>query len=54
MVYIHGESDPFKYTIADIYDEFQMGSKSMWEYSNRIGARANNLQRDNNIVNMYV
>lgn len=35
LVYMQTEMDPFKYTIADMYDEFRMGGDSIWELSNR-------------------
>ena len=53
MVYIPGDSDQFRYTISDIYDDFRMGSKPMWDYSNRIKSKSNNIQKDNSIINMY-
>ncbi len=35
LVYMQTESDPFRYTIADMYDEFRMGSEYLWELSDR-------------------
>lgn len=54
LVYIQSESDPFRYTIADLYDDFRMGSTPMWEYSNRIKSKHDSIQKDNNIINTYI
>jgi hypothetical protein len=35
LVYMQGNGDPFKYTIADMYDEFRIGSDFLWELSDR-------------------
>jgi hypothetical protein len=31
LMYIRGEPDPFKYTIANVYGKFKFGSPSLWE-----------------------
>jgi hypothetical protein len=54
LVYIQNESDPFRYTIADMYDEFRMGSLPMWEYSERIGKKNDNINKNNKLVESYV
>lgn len=54
LVYIQSESDPFRYTIADMYDEFRMGSLPMWEYSDRIGLGKNSaLHKNNKMLEQY-
>lgn len=54
LIYIQNESDPFRYTIADMYDEFRMGSLPMWEYSERIGKKSDNLNKNNKLLESYV
>jgi len=53
LVYIQNESDGFRYTIADLYDDFRMGSLPLWEYADRMGKKNDNLHKNNNIVNVY-
>jgi hypothetical protein len=47
LVYIQGDADPFKYTIADVYDEFRMGSGPMWSLSDKIKERKSMRVSDN-------
>jgi hypothetical protein len=54
LVYIQNESDPFRYTIADMYDEFKMGSKPMWEYSDRLKDKKDYLSKDNTLFDRYL
>lgn len=54
LVYIQNESDPFRYTIADMYDEFKMGSKPMWEYSDRLRDKKDYLSKDNTLFDRYL
>jgi hypothetical protein len=54
LVYIQNESDPFRYTIADIRDDFRMGSKPMWDYSDRIKDKKDSLNKDNSIFERYL
>lgn len=54
LVYIQNESDPFRYTIADLYDEFRMGCLPMWEYTDKIRTKYGNLNKDNNLLNTYM
>ena len=53
LVYIQNQSDPFRYTIADIHDDFKMGSKPMWDYSEKIKSKRDNLNKDNPLFDKY-
>jgi hypothetical protein len=37
LCYIRGEQDPFRYTIADLYDDFKFGCQALWELDKKIG-----------------
>jgi hypothetical protein len=54
LVYIQGEADPFKYTIADLYDDFRMGSLPMWQYSEKIKSHKNLLNKNNPLFDKYI
>ena len=47
LVYIQNETDPFRYTIADIHDDFKMGSEPLWNYSSLIKDNKDHLVKDN-------
>jgi hypothetical protein len=53
LVYIQNESMPFAYTISDLYDDFRMGSLPLWEYSERIGRKYDNLTKNNKLIEAY-
>jgi hypothetical protein len=36
LMYLRGEPDPFRYTIADLYDTFEFGSPALWKMSKKI------------------
>lgn len=54
LVYLQGEADPFRYTISDLYDEFQMGSKHIWNYSEKIKSNKNQLNKNNPLFDIYI
>jgi hypothetical protein len=54
LVYIQGDADPFKYTIADLYDDFKMGSLPMWQYSEKIKSHKNLLNKNNPLFDKYI
>ena len=54
LVYTQNESEPFSYTIADMYDDFRMGSLPMWEYSDRIGKKNDTVNKNNKLVESYI
>lgn len=37
LCYIRGDQDPFRYTIADLYDDFKFGCPALWELDKKIG-----------------
>ena len=39
--------DPFRYTIADLYDNFKFGSPSLWNLCNKIAKDKNHCDFDN-------
>lgn len=53
LVYLQNESDPFRFLIADLYDDFRMGSLPMWEYADRIGKRCDRLNKNNKLLEQY-
>jgi hypothetical protein len=48
LVYIQGSSDPFRYTIADTYEDFTIGSSAVWEYNDRIKSKNSDSAVNNN------
>lgn len=48
LVYIQNLTDPFRYTIADLYDEFRMCSDSIWEFENRLSSKDKDDSLENN------
>jgi hypothetical protein len=54
LAYIQNEADPFRYTIADIRDDFRMGSDPMWAYSEKIKDRKDALNKNNPLFDKYV
>jgi hypothetical protein len=54
FVYIQNESNPFCYTIADLYDDFTMGSSPLWDFSNRIGKKSDTVDKNNKLVDFYL
>jgi hypothetical protein len=54
LVYLQGEADPFRYTIADVYDDFRMGSLPLWEYSEKIKSKHDNVNKNNSIIDKYI
>ena len=54
LVYVQGDADPFKYTIANLYDDFKMGSLPMWQYSKKIKSKKDNLNKNNRLFDTYV
>jgi len=43
LCYLQNELDPFRYTIADLYEDFKFGCPQIWELNKKIG--------DNNSIN---
>lgn len=41
MVYLRDNMEPFRYTIADLYDNFKFGSPCLWEMCNKISKDIN-------------
>ena len=54
LAYVQNTSDPFRYLIADIYDEFRMGSPHLWEYANKIKSEKSNLNKKNLLYDRYL
>lgn len=55
LVYIKGGSDPFKYTVADQYEEFKLGGQASWEFAKSIPRKSNaDVSRRNPFLNKYV
>jgi hypothetical protein len=53
LVYVQNDSEPFRYTIANIYDNFRMGSLPMWEYSEKIKNKNDSIQKGNLLFESY-
>lgn len=47
LVYLRDEVNPFRYTIADLYDNFRFGSPSLWKLCNKLTRDRNNCDFDN-------
>lgn len=47
LVYLRDEMNPFRYTIADLYDNFRFGSPSLWKMCDRIAVEKNACDFDN-------
>ena len=47
LVYLRDEANPFRYTIADLYDNFRFGSPSLWKLCNKLNRDRNNCDFDN-------
>jgi hypothetical protein len=41
LVYLRDDINPFRYTIADLYDNFRFGSPSLWEMCGKISGEKN-------------
>lgn len=54
LVYVQNETEPFRYTIANLYDDFRMGSIPMWEYSDRIGKKSDSINKNNKLLDSYI
>lgn len=54
LAYIQNTADPFRYMIADIYDDFRMGSHHLWKYTDKIKGDRNNLNKKNPLYDKYV
>ena len=52
LVYLQGDSEPYRYTIADLYDNFRMGSIPMWEYADKIKLK-NGINKNNTLIDKY-
>jgi hypothetical protein len=47
LVYIRDDSNPFRYTIADIYDKFRFGCPSLWKMCDNVSKEKNTCDFDN-------
>jgi hypothetical protein len=47
LVYIRDDSNPFRYTIADIYDKFRFGCPSLWKMCDSVSKEKNTCDFDN-------
>jgi len=54
LAYIRGLSDPFRYTVADLYDDFRMGAPSVWELSKRISESSQKKKIHNPLIERYI
>lgn len=46
LVYIRGEIDPFRYMIADIYDNFRFGCSNLWAIDKKINEKDNTVEKN--------
>jgi hypothetical protein len=54
LIYLqNSDGDPFRYTIADIYDNFRIGGNAIWELDGKIDATKKNLDSSSTFFNMY-
>lgn len=48
LAYIQNLQEPFRYTIADLYDEYRMCSDAIWDFEEKIGSRNDEDELDDN------
>lgn len=48
LIYIQNLTDPFRYTIADLYDDYRMCSDAIWEFEEKIGSNERGDELENN------
>jgi hypothetical protein len=48
LVYIQNLTDPFRYTISDLYDEYKMCCNSVWEFEDKIGVNNDSQDLESN------
>jgi hypothetical protein len=53
LVYLQNTMDPFRYTIADIYDDFRVGDEYTWKLNNEINKQKKSLQKHNPLFLKY-
>lgn len=53
LVYIRNDINPFRYTIADRYEDFKMGGTALWEFSDKIGTKKNDINDNNPFFDKY-
>lgn len=46
LVFLRGETEPFRFTIADIYDDFKFGCHAVWELDRKINEKDNTLEKN--------
>lgn len=51
LCYVRGDQDPFRYVIADIYDDFKFGCAALWELDKKIGNGDNTINHANPFFN---
>ena len=55
LVYIKGAPDPFRYTVADEYEDFKLGGAATWDLAKSIPRKSNTeVSRQNPFLNRYV
>jgi len=54
LAYVQNAPDPFRYTIADVYDDFKMGGSSLWEFANKISGNKKRLSKKNPLYEKYI
>lgn len=54
LVYIQGEADPFRYTIADVYDDFRMGDRALWQLHEAIQQKRASSASNNPVFDKYL
>jgi hypothetical protein len=53
LVYLQNKPDPFRYIIADLYDDFKIGCASQWEFTNRIKFKRDCIDKNNMLYDRY-
>lgn len=54
LAYIRGLTDPFRYTVADLYDDFKMGAPAVWELDKRISENSHKKKIQNPLIERYI
>ena len=53
LVHMQNQQDPFKYTIADMYDDFRMGSDAQWAFNDKIKFKRDCIDKNNTLFDRY-
>ena len=53
LVYMRDDPEPFRYTEAELYDDFRMCGDSLWNFNKKIGNKLNAFNKHNPFFEKY-